>query len=270
MLVFDETYEEIKPKVHKELIALLEMVQAKHADIADKFKVSFKPFTHRQDYYFVVFHDDRFPNKDPVGQVRWDFGRRASDFEYEIQSRLIENNKYSRWSSEHHTVRTKDIKKALKHALTHIKPWGYEELVAETRDAVQRVHRKWVDEKSNSMYGMRPNHEAMYLELKNLMAQGVTFITPEFRNAVATLPEYEEYESRRNNKLDLTCVMYTLGKVIVNDGKTTNEFANDELLPDSHRSKLGLLKLVDNTQFIPEVGYKVDANTFWIYNETNN
>lgn len=270
MLVFDESYKDIQPKLQAELVDLLDHLAIKHATIEDKFKVTFKPFAHRQDFYFVFFHDCRFPERDPVGYVRWDFGRRASDFEYEIQSRLIENNKYSRWSREHHTLRTKDIKKALKHALTHIKPWGYEELVMETRDVVERVHRKWVEEKSNSMYGMRPTADAMYLELKNLMAQGANFITPEFRNAIASLPEYEEYEARRKNKVSLTCVMYTLGKVIVNDGKTTNEFATDELLPDSHKSKIALLKLVDNAQFIPEVGYKVDATTFWIYNETNN
>lgn len=270
MLIFDETYKEIKPKLQDELLSFLDALALKHSTIEDKFKVTFKPFAHRQDFYYVFFHDCRFPKRDPVGHVRWDFGRRASDFEYEIQSRLIENNKYSRWSSEHHTVRTKDVKKALKHALTHIKPWGYEELVMETRDAVERVHRKWVDEKHMSTYNMRPSTDAMYLELKNLMAQGATFITPQFQTAVASLPEYEEYESRRSNKLDLTCVMYTLGKTVVNDGKTTNEFDNDEPLADSHKSKLGLLKLVDNAQFIPEVGYKVDANTFWIYNETNN
>lgn len=270
MLLFDDTYTELRPNLQKELVSFLDHLTIKHATVADKFKVSFKPYAHRQDYYFVFFHDERFPQRDPVGYVRWDFGRRASDFEFEVQSRLIENNKYNRWSREHHTVRTKDMKKALKHALTYLKPWGYEELVIETRDAVQRVHQKWVDEKQSSTFNMRPNQDSMYLELKNLVAQGVTFITPEFKTAISTIHEYEEYRERRNRKVDLSCVMYMLGKVILNDGKTTNEFVSDELLPDYHKSKVALLKLVDNAQFIPEVGYKVDANTFWIYNETNN
>jgi hypothetical protein len=270
MLIFDATYEELKPKLKAEFIQFLDTFTLKHATIPEKFKVSFKPFPHRQDLFYALFHDERFPNRDPVGHVRWDFGRRASDFEFEVQSRLIQNNKYSRWSSDHHTVRTKDVKKAIKSALTHIKLWGYEELITETRDAVERVHRNWVEEKSNSTYNMRPNSEAMYKELKNLMAQGVEFITPEFKTAIKTLDEYEEYRQRREADVRLTCVMYALGKTVVSDGKTTNEFDNDEPLADSHKSKLGLLKLVDNAQFIPEVGYKVDANTFWIYNETNN
>ena len=270
MLLFDATYEEMKPRLQVQLIEFLDTLTLKHASIPAKFKVSFKPYAHRQDFFYAYFHDERFPNRDPVGHVRWDFGRRASDFEFEVQSRLIQNNKYSRWSREHHTVRTKDVKKAIKSALTHIQPWGYEELVAETRDAVQRVHHKWVEEKANSMYNLRPTHEATYVELKNLMEQGATFITPDFKNAIESLTEYQEYKNRQKSKLDLTCVMYTLGKTVVNDGKTTNEFDNDEPLADSHKAKLGLLKLVDNAQFIPEVGYKVDSNTFWIYNETNN
>jgi hypothetical protein len=270
MLIFNEQYEELRPKLQAEFVNFLDTFALKHATIADKFMVSFKPFAHRQDFYYAHFHDCRFPERDPVGHVRWDFGRRASDFEFEVHSRLIQNNKYGRWSSEHHIVRTKDVKKAIKHALAYLKPWGYEELVMETRDAVERVHRKWVDEKHMSTYNMRPSTDAMYLELKNLMAQGATFVTPQFQTAVASLPEYEEYESRRTRKVNLSCVMFMLGKVIVNDGNTTNEFVNDELLPDCHKSKIALLKIADNTQYIPEVGYKVDANTFWIYNETNN
>lgn len=271
MLVFDETYEEMKPKLQKDLLGFLDTFTLKHATIPEQFKVSFKQFKpHRQDFYSIDLHDVRYPDRDPVGRVCLDFGRLDNEFDFEVQSRLIRNAKYSQWSREHHTVRTKDVKKAIKSALTYIKPWGYEELMMQTKDAVERVHRKWVEEKQNSTYNMRPNHDAMYLELKNLIAQGVIFVTPEFKTAVEILPEYEEYRHRQHKKVNMTCIMFTLGKTVVSDGKTTNEFASEDLLNEYHKSRIGLLKLIDNAQLMPEIGYKVDANTFWIYNETNN
>lgn len=273
MLKLPSDYAELKRDINKEMVEFLDAFALKHAKIPAVIDVELVQDERRQNKvsYIAKFFDRRFPDADQIGSVLWDYGRSVNSYEYIVSSRLIENAKYSAWNRrDFHSNRTKDVKKAIKHAIANIIPYQWQELAYESKSHADRAHHAWVDENSHASRNFNFAHVSVVEELDNLLSQGVVFKTEAFKQAVASIHVWKEYQERRNRPAKMQCVMYALGKVNVSYGDEAREYPNDEALPEDVRQKIGLLKLMDNNKLIPEVGYKFDTNTFWIYTETNN
>lgn len=272
MLKLPDDYVELKRDMNKELVAFVDAMALKHAKIPYTLNVELHQ-VHPKNFlcYQARFFDPRFPSAKEVGSVAWDYGRSVNSYEYVISSRLIENAKYSPWNSrDFNATRTKDMAKAIKKAMEFIIPFQWQEFTKESSDVAQRAHRAWVEENSGVSRNFNFGHKDIVEELKNLMSQGAVFKTEVFKQAIGSIPLWEEYRSRLDKPAKMECVMYALGKVNVTDKSESREYPNDEALPEHIRQKVGLLKLLEDRKLIPEVGFKFDTNTFWIYTETNN
>jgi hypothetical protein len=124
-----------------------------------------------------------------LGQIgRGDFAINGSSFTYMVFSRNIKNGKVTKWRDQYNMVTTEDLKRATKNALKYLTPMSCVEIARESydefRDGLSSAITRVKDDfsKLSSACMVRKTFEA---EFRNLLAQNVTFITPEFQNAAA-------------------------------------------------------------------------------------
>jgi hypothetical protein len=241
-------------------------------DVDNVLIVSYAPHSIRKECGILKFFDSRFASDQdkPVVMIRYMPSYvRNKDYEYVIWSKRIKNEKYAYYNDDHHTRASVDPKKALKIALEHLKPFSWFEIGKATQEKAKRAHEGWVSEKSQSAYIFNMNHTTVYEELKNLLQQNVRFVTPDFRQAVEKMGEYAEWESRKLkvSKSAMRCLVEDNGKFYLTDNAKTpaKEFDSFEALPEHYQTKVSLMRIVGDDEFLPEIGYKADGRTFWLY-----
>jgi hypothetical protein len=130
------------------------------------------------------------PNQEyTLGQIgRGDFSINGCTTTYMVFSRNIKNGKIQSWRDQHNMVLSEDLKRAVKNALRYLTPMSCYEIARESYDefrgglssAIARVKDDFENLSRACM--VRRTFEA---EFRNLLAQNVTFITPEFQGAAA-------------------------------------------------------------------------------------
>jgi hypothetical protein len=68
----------------------------------------------------------------------------ATDMQYCVESKKIENEKYACHSDGYNIRQSKDMKKALKIAMTYLKPLGYDDVLDRCRDQLSKVLKTYV------------------------------------------------------------------------------------------------------------------------------
>lgn len=268
MLEFINDYD--KDKASSEFKSFMEAFQLKHNMVQDKLRVKFHSHPFRENQWSATFYDGRFPSEkddNKVGSVNWVQGSRTP-YEFLVESRLIQNAKFSGWSAEYHSQRTKDTAKAIKIALNNLKPFGWNELTNEARENAQQSHKKWAGSNSQVAYDLRIDPDTMAEELNNLIEQGVVFKTSQFKNAIGALPAYMEYLERRKKPANMDTVMLHEGVVVFmkhGDSMNPTMCKSIEELPEGHQTKIALLRLLGDNEYLPEVGYKKSEYKYVVY-----
>lgn len=238
----------------------------------------------RQICKFAVYMDE-FPYA--LGFVGHGFfsvkgGSRA----YMIESRKIKNTKYSPHRDQYYMQMTTDLKKAVKNASTYLTPYSIKELAHFTYRAFSRNVEKVKDDVDGLHHKItrpiRDKTSVVIAEMKNLMAQNVTFVTQEFQDLakifVDTLAEQEEERKRhvfgvyvriRNIGTDTYADIYKVYDVknnlysVKDDGSSSTTTLVADLDPEI-AGNIAVLNMLQDEQYVPRVGYKVDATTFWL------
>ena len=254
--------------VPKDLLDVFNQLTLKHATVPAKLLVTYRPYN-REGTGEYLFWDPRFMKETdkPVGAVRWEYNyqpRIDTSYNYVVVSPRIQNQKYGAWNNDYHTISSINHKKAIKAAMEFIKPFSYVEIVEESQPKVERAHSAWVSENSSVSYAFNLNHEQTYTEIKNLASQGVVFATEAFKKAVAKLAEYEEWIERKK-VTGMLCIYVEEDKCVEIRGAKETIFKSIEELASDVQSKMAMLKIMDLNILLPEVGYRVDEKTFWVY-----
>lgn len=254
--------------VPKELLDVFNQLTLKHATVPVKLLVTYRPYS-REGTGEYLFWDPRFMEEGskPVGKVKWEYNyqtRTDTNFNYVVFSPRIQNQKYGAWNNDYHTISSINAKKAIKAALEFIKPFSYVEIVEESQPKVERAHREWIDENSSVAYNFNLNHEQTYAEIKSLVNQGVVFTTTTFKKAAAKLAEYEEWQERKK-VTGLACIYVEGEKYVEIRGTKETIFNSVKELASDTQSKMAMLKIMDINILLPEVGYRIDNKTFWVY-----
>ena len=255
-----------------ELLDVYTTLKDKTIAVNNELIVIYTPHSVRKECGALKFYDSRFvDDKDsPVLKLSYmPSYARNKDYEYVVWSKRIKNDKYAPYNDDHHTRASVDPKKIVKIALEHLKPFSWYEIGRATRDKAKRAHDKWVSEGSQVAYMFNMNHTTVYEELKSLVQQGVRFTTPDFRHAVEKMGEYAEWEDRKlkASKSAMRCLIEDNGKFYLTDNSKdpAKEFDSFEALPEEYQSKVSLMRIVGDGEFLPEIGFKADARTFWLY-----
>jgi hypothetical protein len=263
-------YDDILPQLRE----VLAVIQVKHAAVsADTLLVKYVPHHTRTDVGRLAFFDSRFVSDEdkPVFELRYAPSyTRGKDYEYVIDSKRIQNEKFSVHNSDYHTRSTVDPKKAVRIAMEVAKPFSWYELGLRTKKEANRQHEMWMSEGSGVTMSLNMGHREIYEELNNLVKQNVIFTTPAFKRAVESLDSYREWREKQQKSPLLNCVVEDAGKYyLVKDPKVDPVVYEDfDLLPEGYRSKVSLLRIMGDKHFIPEVGYKADIRTYWLYEDT--
>lgn len=256
--------EDVPTDLNIEMRDFLTAFQLKHATSSTVLNVRFDKMNSEPNYYSLGFFDARFEDEQRlVGKVKWWKGNRNS-MEYIVSSRLIENAKFSHWSKDsRQSQRTKDLKKALKLALQHLKEFSWEEITKEGKEQAYHEHKIWVRENSHVGNMFRIPSTVFASELENLMSQGVVFRTDEFKKAIAGLPTFYEQERRENADVKFDSVYMFKDKVILSNNTILKSI---EELPEKYKTAIALLRITGSANYyIPEVGYKQGNDKFYIY-----
>lgn len=259
-----------KALLSEPVVQFLNLLETKHTKLTSTLNVKAVQSVSREEFWQLRFYDPRFTGEKhpPVGVVEWTYGSR-SDKEYKITSRKITNERYGHWGSEHASRRTKDIKKAVKIALEALVPFEWIETIKQPLGQAERNHEQWI--RQSATYGSALSNigiASMVEELENLMAQGVTFKTEAFKKAISKIPDYHENQRRHAVKPKFSAVIDRGDMVVFIPAETPNtpqELPSLDVLSDSIKQSIALLKIMDKDSLIPEVGYRGGENTYFIY-----
>jgi hypothetical protein len=186
---------------------------------------------------------------------------------YTVNSRLIENAKYSAWSTyDYHTKKSKHMNNIVKEALKHLLPTQLKEVVAESVDKFDRYISNIRD---GAKQGMRQTlnrtNDDLRDELFHMVEQGYKPKNATFASAMAYVIETkDEYERNQQYSPERGFVWIKPDGVVYKHGKEETSVPNVEALPEEIRGKLFVLMVSDKDRFIDEVGMKADDNKFWV------
>jgi hypothetical protein len=174
------------------------------------------------------------------------------------------------------TKRTKQEKSVLKLMLKMIKPYSMAEIAGKKAKLLHQHLRAWRNELNSKVtepiHNLGQSHRAVIAEMQNLKALGVPLVTAEFRKVMEdTLAYHDENEYRAHTKVTRSFVHYRKDGIHVHNSDLSPHipnavYPNFDALPEDIRGKLAFLKMLKDNEDIPEVGIRLDANTFWVLN----
>jgi hypothetical protein len=187
---------------------------------------------------------------------------------YTVNSRLIENARFSAWSSyDHHTKKSKHMNNIVKEALKHLLPTQLIEVVAESAEKFERNIAKIRDDARQGMRStLARTIDDLRDELFNMVEQGYKPKNASIASAMTYVVETKE-TFERNQKYDpeRTFVWIKPESVVYKRGKNEAiSVPNTDALPEEIRGKLFVLMVSDKDVFIDEVGMKAGDNKFWV------
>lgn len=210
----------------------------------------------------------------------------SADPQYFVESRKITNNKYAAWRDQYSRLFCADEKKAVKNALTNLRPYSPKELVnVAARDYRQKIDGH-IENKRAEFHGvMSPltYRDVLAAELQNLVAKGVEFTTAPFIQAAmeATKLMAERDVAAKKSYGSYFVNVRMMGSeqwvdiAEVAAPRTTNSkganITNDEVqamriddMPDDIKGKLAVIATCEVGHYVPEIGFRASTNTFWV------
>jgi len=224
----------------------------------------------------------------PLGHVGfrdYTVGRGEGTATYGVYSRKIRNSKYHDSREEFHMVMTSNIDKAFKAVKTYAVPYSDRELADEYyRDVVSKISDVRRATKSNldNLVGKikwgGDNH--VIEEMLHLKSQGVKFKTEVFNDVANSIEEMyarvKEEDTRKVNTLfvhfrkvgdDMYADVEETGDVKQSRGiefvsPPTTYLASE--LPEHILNGVSVLNILQDGQYVPRIGQKIDNETFWL------
>jgi hypothetical protein len=230
----------------------------------------------------VGFVDSRFPttsySKDTMLAMVWtdqvDSRSGAQVTQYTIESRLINNDKYSRHNSDFFTRKTTDPKKFFKYLKEYAKPFTYQEVALRSMRSAENKFDDWKNEKRKEAYHtVSMNWNDIMDEITKLHALGVKPQTEKFKKAYEVgIPAYEEYkglESRNFKRIHV--FTHTDGTVAISSfadysdiQKGSNLYEEMSYIPQHIQEQVGMLRMMSVGDFVPNIGMKINDREFWV------
>ncbi len=235
---------------------------------------------------FAVYLDE-FPFD--IGRISYkDNGARKKDIKtYGVYSRKITNAKYAYHRDQHHMVTATDVKKAMKNVSKYFIPYSTKELaqafyepikinVAKAGDVLMRELRTKVDPVVH-------DYEGLAREIYALKQQGVEFKSDKFRQVAENMADVvERYEVEQNRSTGAIFVrfyevdgqtFFSTQQVIevkkhhhqlcgTEEGKIEGKPVSE--IPEDIMSAVSVLSILNNDQYVANVGMKLNEKHFWI------
>lgn len=207
---------------------------------------------------------------------------------YVVCSRKIKNEKVASWRDQYHMVATDDIKRAVKNACKYLVPWTDHEIAEQSFGEFQARAAdplKEVVGTANKFLSECSPHRVLRAELKNLIRQGASFVTDEFKTAAVQFLQAEaEAEAEKLRKVGglYVRVFEQAGRQVasvltlsrnVRDPAARVRSTDPVLVMDADdlsttrpdvAAKIAVLTTMSPGTYVPNVGERVAAGEFWV------
>lgn len=211
---------------------------------------------------------------------------------YGVMSRKIRQKRVQRHHDKHNMNTSENLNRIVKSALATLVPYSIYEEGEQTWQAFKDSVKGVAEETSReyrTLIQQCASFSVVEKEIRNLLRQGVSFITPEFIKASQELGEAETslnetqmrkvrayYVSLRDengvlkadvvmHKSDIKSAYWPSSTSI--QAEFTTVTAED--LPDDLRTKLAVLMTVADGSYTPRIGQKIDDMTYWLEQEVS-
>lgn len=207
-----------------------------------------------------------------------------SEKTYGVYSRKIDNNKYSPERDQRYMVMTTDLKKAVKSVRTYITPYTHAEmamaLFAGVQEKVERVKHD-TQMAVHRLFGNISRDDTI-AEMLSLVRQGVQFKTEAYQKIASQIVDaYDTARDEANRRVSCLFVrvrhegefsyvdtieasnVATSTRPSFLNGSTPTTYSMDEL-PEDLAGAISVLSILEDGQYVPRVGQKVDEITYWI------
>ena len=208
---------------------------------------------------FTVYHKSDTSN--PLGYINEDYkyvrGERCRLF-------TIDNWRIAEMRQRGSRIETSKPKEALKAVEKYFYPLTVQEYTDQAfRHAHHLIHSELSNTQSTLSNTMRKLHQPMITFAHKHWDTFLNMLTADERTEALSLLQHQQLVNAAkalytelDTKKCLT-VYLTNGKYTVQQGEVLQEYVS-ETLPEHIKTKVGLLKLVENRQVVPEVGVRVD------------
>jgi hypothetical protein len=192
-----------------------------------------------------------------------------AEVQYCVESKKIENEKYACHNDGYNIRQSKDVKKALKVAMTYLKPLGYDDIQERCRDGLSKGLndlRSPAREKLHDNLSIQRNDIAQ--EVAHMIASGYVPSTKVFKDAVDLLVNEGAELKRMQDYKPRACFVWvkpnSLSYKFTEEMQVTECTSMDDV-PEFVRNKLAVLQIAKNGDAIADVGIRVSDITYWVF-----
>jgi len=192
-----------------------------------------------------------------------------AEVQYCVESKKIENEKYACTSDGYNIRQSKDIKKALKVAMTYLKPLTYDDILDRCRDPLHRGIenlRSPAREKLHERLSVQRSDMAQ--EVAHMIACGYVPSTKAFKDAVDLLVNEGAELKRMQDYKPRACFVWVKPNSLsykFTDEMQVTECTSMDDVPEFVRNKLAVLQIAKNGDAIADVGVRVSDITYWVF-----
>lgn len=192
-----------------------------------------------------------------------------AEVQYCVESKKIENEKYACHSDGFNIRQSKDVKKALKIAMTYLKPLGYDDILDRCRDPLHRGIEKLrspAREKLHDNLSIQRSDVAQ--EVAHMIASGYVPSTKAFKDALDLLVKDGAELKRMQDYKPRACFVWVKPNSLsyrFTDEMQVTECTSMDDVPEFVRNKLAVLQIANNGDAIADVGIRVSDITYWVF-----
>lgn len=220
-----------------------------------------------------------------------DYSITESNTVYAVYSRKVANGKINPNRKQHYMLQSANMDKAIKNAKRVLMPYTNQEVANQSITSFANNLREVVDEAASEAHAyIRKcrDDEVITKELRNLIGLGVKFVTPEFQAAATHFLTAEAEVREKKTRLQgayfirmyerfdgMHADILTFDRTIKDVGPWSSKgrqpveqiTLRSEDLPEDIQMKIATLSMMDADTYVPLVGLKVTATSFWIERE---
>ena len=192
-----------------------------------------------------------------------------AEVQYCVESKKIENEKYACHNDGYNIRQSKDVKKALKVAMTYLKPLTYDDILDRCRDPLHRgiEHlRSPAREKLHDNLSIQRSDVAQ--EVAHMIASGYVPSTKAFKDALDLLVKDGAELKRMQDYKPRACFVWVKPNSLsykFTDEMQVTECTSMDDVPEFVRNKLAVLQIAKNGDAIADVGVRVSDITYWVF-----
>ncbi len=200
-----------------------------------------------------------------------------------VYSHTIQNDKYASHNDQHHMLMSTNPKRAIKNALSHLRPYTPKELnncfaypvVRKVRDTNYENQEK-VEDAQNAV----TKHKQLQAELRAVVASGYQFVDADFSSKVAAfLSEVDEYAlqasevhmffvrayvSNGQQLFDVTFLENAHNSWNYKVSDEPAERYTSDTLPEHLSGKLSVLMMCELDEYVDGVGIRMNDGVFYV------